>query len=114
MSDIRIDIRNVYKIFGSHPEEVLSLLKSGETKDRIHTRLNHVVALQDVSLSVPAGSIYMVMGLSGSGKSTLARCINRLIEPSAGQIFIDGENVLAVDENRLRELRRTRISMVFQ
>ena len=114
MSDIRIDIRNVYKIFGSHPEEVLPLLKSGETKDRIHTRLNHVVALQDVSLSVPAGSIYMVMGLSGSGKSTLARCINRLIEPSAGQIFIDGENVLAADENRLRELRRTRISMVFQ
>ena len=114
MSDIRIDIRNVYKIFGSDPEEVLPLLKSGETKDRIHTKLNHVVALQDVSLSVPAGAVYMVMGLSGSGKSTLARCINRLIEPTAGQIFIDGEDVLAADEHRLRYLRRTRISMVFQ
>lgn len=114
MADIRIDIRNVYKVFGSQPEEALALLKSGETKDRIHTRLDHVVALQDVSLSVPAGAIYMVMGLSGSGKSTLARCINRLIEPSAGQIFIDGEDVLAAGENRLRELRRTRISMVFQ
>ena len=114
MSDIRIDIRNVYKIFGSRPEEVLPLLKSGETKDRIHTKLDHVVALQDVSLSVPAGATYMVMGLSGSGKSTLARCINRLIEPTAGQIFIDGEDVLAADEHRLRDLRRTRISMVFQ
>jgi glycine betaine/proline transport system ATP-binding protein len=114
MLDIRIDIRNVYKIFGSRPEEILPLLKSGMTKDSIHTKLNHVVALQDVSLSVPVGAIYMVMGLSGSGKSTLARCINRLIEPSAGQILIDGEDVLAADENRLRDLRRTRISMVFQ
>jgi glycine betaine/proline transport system ATP-binding protein len=114
MSDIRVDIRNVFKIFGSRPEVVLPLLKSGETKDSIHTKLDHVVALQDVSLSVPAGAIYMIMGLSGSGKSTLARCINRLIEPSAGQIFIDGEDVLAADESRLRDLRRRRISMVFQ
>jgi glycine betaine/proline transport system ATP-binding protein len=114
MSDIRVDIRNVFKIFGSRPQEVLALLKSGETKDSIHTKLDHVVALQDVSLSVPAGAVYIVMGLSGSGKSTLARCINRLVEPSAGKIFIDGEDVLAADENRLQELRRTRISMVFQ
>jgi glycine betaine/proline transport system ATP-binding protein len=114
MSDIRVDIRNVFKIFGSRPQEALALLKSGETKASIHTRLDHVVALQDVSLSVPAGAVYMVMGLSGSGKSTLVRCINRLVEPSAGRIFIDGEDVLAANKNRLRELRRTRISMVFQ
>lgn len=74
----------------------------------------HVVGLNDVSLSIPAGSIYMMMGPSGSGKSTLARCLNRLIEPDAGRILLDGEDILQADADRLRDIRRTRIAMVFQ
>ena len=80
----------------------------------MHSELGAVVALNGISLSVPAGAIYMIMGLSGSGKSTLARCVNRLIEPTAGRILLDGEDVLAASPQRLRELRRTRMSMVFQ
>ncbi|MGF7160870.1 glycine betaine/proline transport system ATP-binding protein [Rhodoligotrophos appendicifer] len=114
MTESRIDIRKVYKVFGTDPGRAMQMLKEGETKDTIHEKLDHVVALQDVSLSVPAGAIYMIMGLSGSGKSTLARCVNRLIEPSSGEILIDGEDVLTMREDRLRETRRSRISMVFQ
>ncbi|MFP3562639.1 ATP-binding cassette domain-containing protein, partial [Paraburkholderia sp. SIMBA_049] len=71
-----------------------------------------VVGLDDVSLSVPSGAMYMIMGLSGSGKSTLARCINRLNEPSAGKILLDDQDICALDEAGLRDVRRKRISMV--
>lgn len=110
----RITVDGVYKIFGKSPELALSQMKSGETKETVLRRTGQVVGLSDVSLAVPAGSIYMIMGLSGSGKSTLARCINRLIEPDAGRILIDGEEITGAGEARLREIRRTRISMVFQ
>ena len=110
----RIKIENLYKIFGKSPELALQLMKSGETKEAVLAKTGQVVGLDDVSISVPAGSIYMVMGLSGSGKSTLARCINRLIEPDAGRILIDGEEITTASDARLREMRRTRISMVFQ
>lgn len=110
----RIAIRNLYKIFGNAPDRALDLLKSGETKETVLARTGQVVGLCDVSISVPVGSIYMIMGLSGSGKSTLARCINRLIEPDAGTITIDGEPVTGTSQARLREIRRTRVSMVFQ
>ncbi|MBZ9957122.1 glycine betaine/L-proline ABC transporter ATP-binding protein [Mesorhizobium sp. BR1-1-14] len=110
----RITVEGVYKIFGRSPESALAMLKSGETKEAVLQKTGQVVGLSDVSLSVPVGSIYMIMGLSGSGKSTLARCINRLIEPNAGRILIDGEEITGASEARLREIRRTRISMVFQ
>ncbi|WP_315924027.1 glycine betaine/L-proline ABC transporter ATP-binding protein [Mesorhizobium sp. SP-1A] len=110
----RITIENLYKIFGKSPEAALRLLAQGESKETVLGRTGQVVGLHDVSLSVPAGSIYMIMGLSGSGKSTLARCINRLVEPDAGRILIDGEEITGIGEARLREVRRTRISMVFQ
>lgn len=110
----RITVEGLYKIFGKRPDQAIRMLAEGKTKDSVLTETDHVVALNDVSLSVPEGSIYMIMGLSGSGKSTLARCINRLIEPSAGRIRLDGEDITQASESRLRDLRRTRISMVFQ
>lgn len=109
----RIKITNLYKVFGSSPGAALDLLAGGASKTELMEG-GHVVGVHDVSLSVPAGSIYMIMGLSGSGKSTLARCVNRLIEPNAGRIHIDGEEITDASETRLREIRRTRIAMVFQ
>lgn len=110
----RITIEGVYKIFGKSPQLALSLIKAGEAKETVLAKTGQVVGLSDVSLRVPAGSIYMIMGLSGSGKSTLARCVNRLVEPDAGRILIDGEEITGATEARLREIRRTRIAMVFQ
>ncbi|TCT04782.1 quaternary amine ABC transporter ATP-binding protein [Aquabacter spiritensis] len=110
----RLRIENLYKVFGKYPSDALRMLRDGGTKDFVFAKLGQVVGLNDVSLTVPGGVMYMVMGLSGSGKSTLARCINRLNEPSAGRVLLDGEAVLALDEKALREVRRTRMSMVFQ
>jgi len=110
----RLTIEKVYKVFSDHPEPALALLAAGASKDRVHSELGAVAALNGISLSVPAGAIYIIMGLSGSGKSTLARCVNRLIEPTAGRILLDGEDIVAASPQRLRELRRTRMSMVFQ
>ncbi|WP_244610505.1 quaternary amine ABC transporter ATP-binding protein [Microvirga pakistanensis] len=110
----RIRIERLYKIFGDAPKRAFDMLAAGSGKDAVLATTGHVVALNDVNIEVPAGSIFMIMGLSGSGKSTLARCINRLIEPSAGSILLDGENMLKANDAQLREIRRTRISMVFQ
>ncbi len=110
----RLRIENLYKVFTKDPSEALRMLREGGTKDSVSEKLGHVVGLDDVSLSVPSGAMYMVMGLSGSGKSTLARCINRLNEPSAGRILLDGQDLVPLDEKALREVRRTRMSMVFQ
>lgn len=110
----RLKIENLYKVFSNSPERAMQLLKAGVSKDRILAETATVVGLNNVSLSIPSGAIYMIMGLSGSGKSTLARCINRLNEPTAGKILLDGEDLVTLNENQLREVRRTRISMVFQ
>ena len=110
----RIRIENLCKIFGKTPKRAIDMLASGETKESVLAKTGQIVGLDNVSLSVPAGSIYMVMGLSGSGKSTLARCVNRLVEPDSGRVLIDGEDILKADDNRLRDIRRNRMSMVFQ
>jgi glycine betaine/proline transport system ATP-binding protein len=110
----RLTIEKVYKVFSDDPEQALPLLAAGASKDRVQSEIGAVVALNGISLSVPAGAIYMIMGLSGSGKSTLARCVNRLIEPTSGRILLDGEDIVKASPQRLRELRRTRMSMVFQ
>lgn len=110
----RLRIENLFKVFAKDPKRALKILAEGGTKDTVFDQLGQVVGLDDVSLSVPSGAMYMVMGLSGSGKSTLARCINRLNEPSAGKILLDGQDIVPLDEKALREVRRTRISMVFQ
>jgi len=110
----RLQIQDLYKIFSGKPGPALDILAKGGNKNDVFEKLGTVVGLNNVSLSVPQGAMYMVMGLSGSGKSTLARCINRLNEPSAGKILLDGQDIVPLGEEALREVRRTRISMVFQ
>ncbi|MGI6647796.1 MAG: quaternary amine ABC transporter ATP-binding protein [Bacillota bacterium] len=110
----KIEIKNVYKVFGRHPEKALKMLGEGRKKDEILQKTHQVVALQDVSFSVEAGETFVVMGLSGSGKSTLIRCLNRLVEPTRGEILIDEEEVTAMSPNQLLQLRRNKLGMVFQ
>jgi glycine betaine/proline transport system ATP-binding protein len=114
-NEARIRVEDVTMIFGKSPHsEALPMLKQGVSKEEILRKTGHVVGVAGASFSVREGEIFVVMGLSGSGKSTLIRCVNRLIEPTSGQVFVDGEDVLKVDKNRLRELRRTKMAMVFQ
>ena len=110
----RIEIRDLYKIFGSHPQEALKLVREGKSKAEILEEAGAVLGVNNVSLSIPKGSISVIMGLSGSGKSTLARCVNRILEPDAGHVLLDGEDITKCDQSTLREIRRRRMSMVFQ
>lgn len=111
-----IQVRNVYKIFGpaSAHARVLDLLRQGASKADVLAKTGCNVGLSNVNLTIEPGQIFVIMGLSGSGKSTLVRHLNRLIEPSAGEILVDGKDILKLNSNGLRELRRYRISMVFQ
>jgi len=110
----KISCRNVWRIFGPHPERIKDTLDPSLSKAEIQEKTGYVVAVKDVSFDVEQGEVFVVMGLSGSGKSTLVRCISRLIEPTSGHIIVDGEDVMAMDEKHLRELRRHKMSMVFQ
>ncbi|WP_114416528.1 quaternary amine ABC transporter ATP-binding protein [Marinospirillum perlucidum] len=112
--DIKISIKKLYKIFGDDPQTALEAVQGGMGKAELLEKHNHVLGLQDINIDMRAGEITVIMGLSGSGKSTLIRHLNRLIEPTSGSILIDGEDVLAYDEERLRRLRREWMSMVFQ
>ena len=109
-----IAVRGVYKIFGVEAERALVLSRQGMGKKEVLTQTGCNVGLRDVSLDIPSGQIFCIMGLSGSGKSTLVRHFNRLIEPSAGEILLNGRDVLKLNEADLRQLRRQTISMVFQ
>ncbi|MDA0748722.1 MAG: glycine betaine/L-proline ABC transporter ATP-binding protein, partial [bacterium] len=109
-----IQVNNLYKIFGPHPEEVFPLLQAEESKEDILKNTGCTVAVHDANFHVAEQEIFVVMGLSGSGKSTVLRCLNRLIEPTRGEVLIDGENIVQADDQRLREIRSSRISMVFQ
>lgn len=110
----KIQINNLIKIYGKKPKTALKMFREGGTRDSILKATGNVVGVADVSLTINQGELFVVMGLSGSGKSTLARCINRLINPTSGSIDIDGEDVAHVDETRMREIRRTKMAMVFQ
>lgn len=114
MSKPKIQIRELTKIFGNKPDAALAMLKQGQSKDEIFQRTGQVVGVNKVSFDVQAGDIYVLMGLSGSGKSTLIRLINRLVEPTAGAINIDGEDVARMPMADLLRWRRKRIAMVFQ
>ena len=114
MSDVKIKIQNLYKIFGKNPEAVLEIVKNGISKDELLEKHNHVLGLNNINLNIYPKSIQVIMGLSGSGKSTLIRHINRLIEPTFGSITVDGEDVLKMSELELRNFRRSKTAMVFQ
>lgn len=113
-SRAKITIENLVKIYGKNPAHALKLFQEGGNRDEILQATGHVLGVANVSLDVREGELFVIMGLSGSGKSTLVRCINRLIEPTSGHILIDEEDVVQVSQKRLREIRRTKISMVFQ
>ena len=110
----QIDFKNATKIFGTRPDRALALLDEGVDKDQIRAKTGCTLALNDVSLAIPKGHVFAVMGLSGSGKSTLVRLINRLITPTRGDVVVDGRSVLSMSSQELREYRRKRVSMVFQ
>jgi len=113
-NDIKVSIRHLYKIFGNDPESVLPLVKEGLGKEELLEEHNHVLGLNDINIDIPDGKITVVMGLSGSGKSTLIRHLNLLIEPTAGEIEVDGEDILNYSAEALRKLRQEKMSMVFQ
>ncbi|OEU65568.1 MAG: glycine/betaine ABC transporter ATP-binding protein [Desulfovibrio sp. S3730MH75] len=110
----KIRVENLYKIFGPQPAKVIPMLEQKASKDEIMKKTKHGVGVNNASFSVEEGEIVVVMGLSGSGKSTLVRCINRLIEPTQGRIFIDGIDLTSLDKNELRKLRLEKLGMVFQ
>ncbi|MEA5535937.1 glycine betaine/L-proline ABC transporter ATP-binding protein [Crocosphaera sp. XPORK-15E] len=110
----KISLENLIKIYGDKPHIALKLFREGKTKDNILELTNQVVSIADISLNINQGELFVIMGLSGSGKSTLVRCINRLIKPTSGHIYIDGEDIAHVNEKRMREIRLEKISMVFQ
>lgn len=111
---VKIAIRELYKIFGLDPENALKHVLDGVGKVDLLEQHGHVLGLQDINIDMHEGEITVIMGLSGSGKSTLIRHLNRLIEPTSGQVKVDGNNVLTYDEHQLRKLRRESMSMVFQ
>lgn len=110
----KIEVKNLYKIFGTDPQEGLRLLEKGMNKDEIYEKTGFTVGVQDASFDINKGEIFVVMGLSGSGKSTLVRTLNRLIEPTGGQVLIDGEDILKMSKQELVKFRRNKTGMVFQ
>lgn len=109
-----IEIEGLYQIFGSNPNDVLPKVKAGASKDEILAETGHTIGLQDINLKVKRGEIFVIMGLSGSGKSTLIRHFNRLIDPTAGKIKVDGENIMELSPKDLITFRRHKMAMVFQ
>jgi len=109
-----IIIKNLYKIFGRNPQAYVDAVKKGMTKAELNAEHGHVLGLKDINIDMPAGCIQVVMGLSGSGKSTLIRHINRLIDPTAGEVLVDNTDVVKMNETELRQFRRHKTAMVFQ
>ena len=110
----KIEINNVYKIFGSNPKSILPMVKEGASKEEILDKTGHTVGLDNVTLKIEEGEIFVCMGLSGSGKSTLIRHLNRLIDPTDGEKIVEGTNVMSLNKQQLIEFRRHKMSMVFQ
>jgi len=114
VSEVKVSIKNLYKIFGSNGKAMVQHVENGCSKADLLNDYKHVLGLSNVNIDIPARKIQVIMGLSGSGKSTLIRHLNRLIEPTSGEVLIDGENVLAMSDEQLRDFRRSKMSMVFQ
>lgn len=113
MSSI-IEIKNITKLYGGEKEKAARLLAQGADKETVRKKTGVTAALWDVNLSIPQGKVFVIIGLSGSGKSTLVRMINRLVEPTSGTILFQGKDIGELDGRGLRELRRSKVSMVFQ
>ena len=113
-SSSAISVSNLWQVFGPNPEKLVGSPDAALPRAELRAKTGNTAAVRDVSFDVAPGEVFVVMGLSGSGKSTLVRCLTRLIEPTSGHIVMDGEDILDASPARLRELRRTRFSMVFQ
>jgi glycine betaine/proline transport system ATP-binding protein len=111
---VTISCRNVWKVFGPDPQHALTTITDGMSKEEVLEKTGHVVAVKDASFDVRKGEVFVVMGLSGSGKSTIIRCLNRLIEPTAGEIIVDGVDISTLNRSELMMLRRHKMCMVFQ
>jgi glycine betaine/proline transport system ATP-binding protein len=109
-----LQVRDLSKVFGPKPERAVELMNRGLGRDEIFKQTGNMVAVENVSLSVKAGEIFVVMGLSGSGKSTLVRLLNRLIEPTTGQVVLEGRDIAPMSAAELQAVRRQKMSMVFQ
>lgn len=110
-----IELRQIWKVFGQgNGANAISLAQNGASRAEILKQTQQTVAVRDVSFSVPRGETFVVMGLSGSGKSTLIRCLSRLVEPTAGEVLLGGDDLLRMTEDQLIDVRRGRMSMVFQ
>jgi glycine betaine/proline transport system ATP-binding protein len=110
-----IEVRHLWKVFGhGSPDDAIARAQVGATRAEVISQLKQTIGVRDVSFNVGRGETFVVMGLSGSGKSTLIRCISRLIEPTRGEVLLDGTDILKMDDEQLRAVRRGRMSMVFQ
>ncbi|TPR47036.1 ATP-binding cassette domain-containing protein, partial [Apilactobacillus micheneri] len=110
----KVEVKHLTKIFGHHTGRAKEMISDGKSKDEILAKTNSVVGVHDANFDVNENEIFVIMGLSGSGKSTLIRMLNRLYEPTSGEIILDGQNVTNFDKKQLREFRRKKMSMVFQ
>ena len=110
----KIVCNNIWKVFGPKPEQTLKRIDRSLSRDEIQQQTGHVIAVKDVSFSVEQGETFVVMGLSGSGKSTLVRCLSRLIDPTEGQVLVDGQDITTASNRELKDLRRFKMAMVFQ
>ena len=114
MADNKISIKGLYKVFGDRPNDAIQNIINGMSKEKLLSEHGCVLGLNNINIDIPAEQLHVIMGLSGSGKSTLIRHINRLIDPTVGKIIIDGDNIMEMSPEELREFRRYKASMVFQ
>jgi len=110
----KIKVEHLTKIFGKNSKEIIKRLKKNHSKEKIFKETGHTVGVKAVSFVVNEGDFFVIMGLSGSGKSTLIRCLNMLNKPTAGEIYVDGENIVKYNRHQLREFRQNKTAMVFQ
>ncbi|MBS4224264.1 quaternary amine ABC transporter ATP-binding protein [Lederbergia citrea] len=111
---VKMKVENVSKIFGSRPKRVIPMIEKGESKSEILAKTGHTVGVYNASMDIMEGETFVIMGLSGSGKSTLIRCLNMLNRPTAGAIYVDGENIVEYNSQQLKYYRQKKIAMVFQ
>lgn len=110
----KLIVKNLYKVFGNQPEQAMQRVEQGQSKEEIFAQTGQTLGVIDASFNIKEGEIFVIMGLSGSGKSTLVRLLNRLIEPTSGQVLFDGQDIAQLPAKELRQLRRQKMSMVFQ
>ena len=113
-SESYLSVEGLWKVFGPRPERALQMAEAGKGRAEVLAETGCTIGIRDVSFEVSRGETFVVMGLSGSGKSTLIRCVSRLIDITRGRVLLDGEDLTAMDEEALREVRRKKLSMVFQ